>query len=36
MYANFGEIGQTIKTLVQQFQEKAKSHQVSNYFYEYY
>jgi vacuolar protein sorting-associated protein 45 len=28
MYANFGEIGQTIKTLVQNFQKKAKSHQV--------
>ena len=27
MYANFGEIGQTIKTLVQNFQKKAKSHQ---------
>ena len=29
MYSNFGEIGQTVKTLVQQFQAKAKSHQVS-------
>jgi len=28
MYANFGEIGVTVKSLVQQFQEKAKSHQV--------
>ena len=28
MYANFGEIGQTVKTLVEQYQEKAKSHQV--------
>jgi len=28
MYANFGEIGQTVKTLVNQFQEKSKSHQV--------
>jgi vacuolar protein sorting-associated protein 45 len=28
MYANFGEIGQTVKTLVNQYQEKAKSHQV--------
>lgn len=27
MYSNFGEIGQTIKTLVQNFQHKAKSHQ---------
>ena len=27
MYSNFGEIGQTIKTLVQNFQQKAKSHQ---------
>lgn len=27
MYANFGEIGQTIKTLVQNFQEKVKGHQ---------
>ena len=26
MYSNFGEIGQTIKTLVQNFQKKAKSH----------
>jgi hypothetical protein len=26
MFANFGEIGQTIKTLVQNFQQKAKSH----------
>ena len=27
MFSNFGEIGQTIKTLVQNFQTKAKSHQ---------
>ena len=29
MYANFGEIGQTVKSLVEQYQEKAKSHQVN-------
>jgi len=27
LYSNFGEIGQTIKELMEEFQKKAKSHQ---------
>jgi len=27
LYSNFGEIGQTIKELMEEFQRKAKSHQ---------
>ena len=27
IYSNFGEIGQTIKVLMEEFQKKAKSHQ---------